>query len=74
MEKPLTDPADLFRLLGRFSCALMLTVFAVIYIIKKELAPTLFFGIASIVAQGAAVRLWKKLSSERQAAIAEREG
>ncbi len=74
MEKPLTDPSDLFRLLGRFTCALMLTVFTVLYIIKKELPPTLFFAIASIVAQGATIRLWKKLSAERQAALLEREG
>lgn len=71
-EKPLTDPADLFRLFGRVTCALLLTVLTIIYIVKKDLPATLFFAAASIFAQGAVLRLWKKLVAERQTALTER--
>ncbi|MGC4043874.1 MAG: hypothetical protein QM758_08700 [Armatimonas sp.] len=71
-EKPLTDPADLFRLFGRFICAVLLTVFAVIYIVKADVAKLVFFSIASIVAQRATLKLWKELVAERQTALAER--
>lgn len=71
-EKPLTDPSDLFRLFGRFTCALFLTVLTIVYITKKDLPATLFFVAASVFAQGATLRLWKKLVAERQAALTER--
>ena len=66
MQKSLTDPADLFRLLGRFCCALFLTVFTLFYIVKRDIPATLFFALASLIAQGATVKLWKKLVAERQ--------
>jgi hypothetical protein len=69
--RPLTDPADLFRLLGRFTCALFLSALTVVYIVKRDMPGILFFAVASIIAQGATLRLWKKLVAERQAAIAE---
>jgi hypothetical protein len=70
-QKPLTDPSELFRLFGRFTCALFLTVLTVVYIVKRDVPATLFFAAASIIAQGATLRLWKRLVAERQAALAE---
>ena len=69
----LTDPADVWKLVGRFSAAFVLVAFTLWYIIRRDLPATVFFGLASIVFQTAALRLRRRLIVERAAAVLARE-
>ena len=48
--EPLSDPAEIWKLVGRFSAAFMMMVFTLWYIFRRDLAPTVVFGVLSIVA------------------------
>jgi hypothetical protein len=70
LTKPLTDPAELFTLFGRFVAAWILTFMTVAFLINGDDNKRIFavpFGCASLIVQFATVRLWRKLSRERLA-------
>lgn len=82
--KPLTDPADLFQLLGRMLASTVLFCLTVFWILHtsidhdpKNLARnytlTVTTAIISLMVQRATIKLWRRLRDERAEAEALRE-
>lgn len=68
-REPLSDPAEIWKLVGRFSTAFMLMVFTLWYIVRRDLPATVFYGLLSIAFQTSALRVRRKLMADRDAAI-----
>ena len=68
--KPLTDPADLFTLLGRMVICLVLACLTVVLLIRQAFGFALFVGAISIFVQRITIKMWRRLRDERLAAEA----
>lgn len=71
ITRPLTDPADLFTLLGRFMATVVLFMMTVAFLVNDEPSKRVFaipFGTVTLLVQFAAIRLWRRLRDERLAA------
>jgi hypothetical protein len=71
-EPPLTDPADVWRLVGRFFCTLVLSFVAASYLLRRDSVGAGVFAIAALISQAMTIRLWRHLSARRAAAQKER--
>jgi hypothetical protein len=71
--KPLTDPADVLRLLGRYLASLVLLVATLVHIFQGNVVGAAFAGIASLVLLWTTFLLWRRLRAERMAAKAARD-
>ena len=69
---PITDPADLWTLIGRFVAGQVLNVLVVACLLRKAMLPALLLAVTSLFVHRALVKLWRKLSAERVAALAAR--
>jgi hypothetical protein len=72
LDGPLTDPADLFALLGRFVGTAVLFVVSATLLLRQEWRSLAFSAPAMFVMQFMTIRLWRKLRDERAAAERER--
>ncbi|MDX1934307.1 MAG: hypothetical protein SFU56_17025 [Capsulimonadales bacterium] len=68
--KPLTDPADLLRLGGRFFGTLILYVISFSYLIKQDYPGAAAMALLAIALQIWTIRLWRYLRDQRVAARA----
>ena len=68
--RPLTNPADLFALLGRFVACLVMYGFTLTYAIQGRLPQVLLFGAGGLLLQFTSIRLWRRLRKERAEAEA----
>jgi len=71
--KPLTKPADLLILFGRYLASLVLIVATLIHLFQQNYVGAAIAGSASLFLMWATVRLWRRLRDERIAARAARE-
>lgn len=67
--EPLSDPAEIWKLVGRFSAAFVMMAFTIWYIFRRDLPATVFFGALSIGFQMSALRLRMHLMKAREAAV-----
>lgn len=70
---PLTDPAELWNLIGRFFLAQVLNFLLLMNLIQKNYGAVVLLGIASLIIHRMIVVLWKRLSRERQEKLAAQE-
>ena len=71
-NKPLTDPADLFRLLGRFGASLALFLITIVHLAMQRWVEAAVVGLISMGMQFWTLQLWRRLRKEREAAKAAR--
>jgi hypothetical protein len=71
--KPLTEPADLLRLIGRFFATLILYIFALTYLFKQDMGGALILAIFALLMQFWTMSLWRNLRDQRIAAKATRD-
>lgn len=71
-QEPLTDPADLLALLGRFMAACVLMVMTLALLLQKQYALATITGGVTLFLQLATTRTWRRLREERFAKQAER--
>ena len=71
-QKPLTDPADLFRLLGRFGASVAAFFITLINFFMQRWMEGAIFAFVSLILQLWTLQLWRRLRNERIAAKAER--
>jgi hypothetical protein len=69
---PLTKPADLLMLFGRYIASLVLLVSTLVHIFQRNVVGAAFAGTASLLLLWTTVRLWRRLRDERMAAKAAR--
>ncbi len=74
--KPLTNPADIMTLLGRFGACIVLMGMTIAYLFKGKqyVVFGLILAVISLVCNLATAKLWRRLRDERIAAEAERSG
>lgn len=68
--KPLTDPAELFTLLGRMVICFVLAALTVALLMRQAVAFALFVGAISIFVQRITIKQWKRMRDERMEAEA----
>ena len=68
--KPLTDPAELFTLLGRMVICCVLAALTVALLLKQQIAYALFVGAISIFVQRITIKMWRRMRDERMEAEA----
>ena len=68
--KPLTDPAELFTLLGRMVICMVLVALTIVLLVQHQIAFALFVGGISIFVQRLTIKMWRRMRDERQAAEA----
>ena len=73
-EKPLTDPADLWKLIGRFSASFVLMRFMLQYVWRQNTVGIVLCGVLSVGMQISALSLRKKLVRDREIEIQKRGG
>jgi putative effector of murein hydrolase LrgA (UPF0299 family) len=71
--EPITDPADLLHLLGRFFLCLVANIMVVYSLVQKSWVSVAVLSVGSLFLHRSTIVLWKKLSAERQQKLAERE-
>lgn len=71
-DAPLTDPADLLSLAGRFFGSIILSFFALLCLVKHEYGALVGTAAGSLFLQWMTVRQWRRLRDERIAAKAAR--
>jgi hypothetical protein len=71
--QPLTRPADLLMLFGRYIASLILLVFTLIHILQQNVGGAVFTGLASLFLLWTTFLLWRRLRNERMAAKAARD-
>ncbi|MBB6049482.1 hypothetical protein [Armatimonas rosea] len=71
--EPITDPADLLHLLGRFFLCLVANIMVVYSLVQKSWVSVGVLAAGSLFLHRSTIVLWKKLSAERQQKLAERE-
>ena len=72
--KPLTDPADLWKLIGRFSASFVLMMFMLQYVWRQNTLGIVLCGVLSVGMQISALSLRKKLIQDREIEIQKRDG
>ena len=71
--EPITDPADLLHLLGRFFLCLVANILVVYSLVQRSWVSVAVLSAASIFIHRTTIVLWKKLSAERLEKLAQRE-
>ena len=71
--EPITDPADLMYLMGRFFLCLVVNILVVYSLIQKIWVSVVLLSGASLFIHRTTIILWKKLSAQRQEKLAQRE-
>lgn len=71
--EPITDPADLMHLLGRFFLCLVVNVLVVYSLLQKSWVSVAVLSAASLFIHRTTIVHWKRLSAERQEKLAARE-
>jgi len=71
--KPLTDPADLLTLIGRFAAGIVMNLFIVWSITKQNWWSVSLFTVASLIIHRATIGLYRRLRKERAERVAELE-
>lgn len=72
-SKPLTDPADLLTLIGRFVAGIVMNLFIVWSITKQSWWSVSLFTIASLIIHRATISLYRRLRQERADRVAQLE-
>jgi hypothetical protein len=72
LQKPLTEPADILLLLGRYFASLIMGCLACTYLMQQNLTAASVYGGISLGLQFWTVLLWRRLRRERRVAEAER--
>jgi hypothetical protein len=72
-QEPLTDPADLLALLGRFMAACVLMVMTLALLLQRHYMIAIITGGVTLLLQLATTRTWRRLREERLTKLAERE-
>ncbi len=72
-SKPLTDPADLLTLIGRFVAGIVMNLFVVWSITKQSWWSVSLFTIASLIIHRATISLYRRLRQERAERVAQLE-
>ena len=71
--EPITDPADLVHLLGRFFLCLVANIMVVYSLVQKSWPSVIVLSLGSLFLHRSTIVLWKKLSKERLEKLAQRE-
>jgi len=71
--KPLTDPADLLTLIGRFVAGIVMNLFIVWSITKQNWWSVSLFAVASLILHRATIGLYRRLRKERAERVAQLE-
>jgi putative effector of murein hydrolase LrgA (UPF0299 family) len=71
--EPITDPADLLHLLGRFFLCLVVNIMVVFSLVQKSWTSVVVLSLGSLWLHRTTIVLWKKLSAERVEKLAQRE-
>jgi hypothetical protein len=71
--EPITDPADLVHLLGRFFLCLVANIMVVYSLVQRSWPSVFVLSLGSLYLHRTTIVLWKKLSKERQEKLAQRE-
>jgi hypothetical protein len=71
---PLTDPAELVALLGRFVACVVMFILTIAAFVKHATLIGVGIAIFSLFYQRATLRMWRRLRDERMAAEAARAG
>lgn len=72
-SQPLTDPADLLTLIGRFAAGIVMNLFIVWSITKQNWWSVSLFTVASLILHRATIGLYRRLRKERAERVAELE-
>jgi hypothetical protein len=72
-SRPLTEPADLMALIGRFCATCVLGTLTVAFFWRGERLYGVVLAIVTLILQVLTVRLWRHLREERAAKVAEQE-
>ncbi|MFM2222089.1 MAG: hypothetical protein RLZZ78_346 [Armatimonadota bacterium] len=67
---PLTDPADLMTLLGRFAAGIVMNLFIVWSLTKQNWWSVSLFTVASLIIHRATIGLYRRLRKERAERVA----
>jgi hypothetical protein len=67
---PLTDPADLMTLLGRFVAGIVMNLFIVWSLTKQNWWSVSLFTVASLIIHRATIGLYRRLRKERAERVA----
>lgn len=68
--QPLTDPADLLTLMGRFAAGIVMNLFIVWSITKQNWWSVSLFTVASLILHRATISLYRRLRNERAERVA----
>ena len=71
--EPITDPADLIHLLGRFFLCLVVNVMVVFSLVQRSWPSVVLLSLGSLWLHRSTIVLWTKLSAERLEKLAQRE-
>ena len=69
-KTPLTDPADLFTLLGRFAAGIVMNLLIVWSLTKQNWWSVSLFTVASLIIHRATIGLYRRLRKERAEKVA----
>lgn len=69
--EPITDPADLLHLLGRFFLCLVVNIMVVFSLVQKSWTSVVVLSLGSLWLHRTTIVLWKKLSAERVEKLAQ---
>ena len=71
-RRPLTEPAEFWLLVGRFTSTLVLYLLFLMALFRREWTAAVFLGVAALVVQRAMIGLYRRLRRERAEAVAAR--
>lgn len=69
----ITDPADLWNLIGRFFLAQVLNFLLLMNLINRNTTAVIVLAVASLVVHRMVIVLWKRLTKERLDKLAAQE-
>jgi uncharacterized SAM-binding protein YcdF (DUF218 family) len=72
-EQPITDPADLINLIGRFVLTLVLNVLIVLALLRREWVSVGVLSLVSLYVHRVTILLWRRLRDERVEALAQKQ-
>jgi hypothetical protein len=71
--EPVTDPADLINLIGRFVLTLVLNVLIVLALLRREWISVGVLSLVSLYVHRVTILLWRRLRDERIEALAQKQ-
>ncbi len=71
--EPITDPADLVHLLGRFFLCLVANILVLYSLVQRSWISVAVLSAGSLFLHRTTIILWKKLSAERLAKLDQKE-